>query len=136
MPESVLDATIAAAGVLMFGDDVREAITSNILRTSGYPTALKALMCAFIAVIPFTKVPLAARPIINTVELVCGVEHHRRHHHYSDRRHHGETYRVAVGACARILVLGTFLFVSIVFPSFDSIMAFLGSALCFTICIM
>lgn len=118
----------------MFGDEVREAITSNILRTTGYPTALKALMCAFIAVIPFTKVPLASRPIINTVELVCGVDHLR--HHYTDHRHHGETYRVAVGTCARILVLGAFLFVSIVFPSFDSLMAFLGSALCFTICIM
>ena len=131
--KSLLDATTAAAGILMFGDDVREAVTSSILRTTGYPTALTALMCIFIAVIPLTKVPLAARPIVNTVELVCGVQQ-RRHH--AGERHHGEMHRAAIKAFSRALVLATFLFISIVFPEFDSIMAFLGSALCFTICIM
>lgn len=116
----------------MFGSDVCEAVTSSILRTTGYPTALTALMCAFVAAIPFTKVPLAARPIADTVELACGV----RHHHYGDERRHGEGYRVFVRCFARVVVLGAFLFISIVFPEFDSIMAFMGSALCFSICVM
>lgn len=118
----------------MFGDDVREAITSNILRTTGYPTALTILMCAFIAVIPLTKVPLNARPVVNTVEHVCGVHHH--HHRWAGERQHGETYRSVVRGFARVLVLASFFVIAVIFPAFDSIMAFMGSALCFSICVM
>lgn len=115
----------------MFGDDVREAITSNILRTTGYPTALTILMCAFIAAIPFTKIPLNARPVVNTVEHICGVHHHR----YPGERQHDEMYRGAVRGFARVLVLASFFVIAVVFPAFDSIMAFMGSALCFSICV-
>ena len=116
----------------MFGSDVREAVTSSILRTSGYPAALTALMCAFVAAIPFTKVPLAARPIVDTVELALGVRHHHHHHHSGE----SQAYRTAVRALARVAVLGVFLFMAVLFPEFDSIMAFMGSALCFSICVM
>jgi len=136
----LLDATTAVAGILMFGDDVRETITSNILRTTGYPKALTAFMCAFIAIIPLTKIPLNARPIINTIELVSGI-HYQQHLHQNaggpaDGSRTGEAYFTLVRVFSRVLVLATFLVIAILFPAFDSIMAFMGSALCFTICIM
>jgi vesicular inhibitory amino acid transporter len=134
----LLDAITAVAGILMFGDDVRDAITSNILRTTGYPRALTALMCAFIAIIPLTKIPLNARPIINTIELVCGVHYQQHHplHHVADGARPSETYFFFMKVFSRVLALATFLVISIVFPAFDSIMAFMGSALCFTICVI
>ena len=36
----------------------------------------------------------------------------------------------------RIVTILMFLVIAIIFPSFDSIMAFMGSALCFTICVL
>lgn len=51
-------AGMAVAGYLMFGEQVRDEITSNILLTEGYPATLSILIVIFIAVIPLTKVPL------------------------------------------------------------------------------
>jgi vesicular inhibitory amino acid transporter len=50
-----LDSTTAVVGLLMFGDNVLDEITSNILQSSGYPRALNFLLCVFIAIIPLTK---------------------------------------------------------------------------------
>lgn len=42
----------------MFGDLVRDEITSNILATKEYPRFLNMMMIVFIAIIPLTKTPL------------------------------------------------------------------------------
>lgn len=54
----ILDLSMAVVGLLMFGDGVRDEITSNILLTDGYPPALSLLIVIGIAIIPLTKVPL------------------------------------------------------------------------------
>ena len=46
------------AGLLMFGDDVKNEISSNILGMSPYPRALSICIIVFIAIIPLTKIPL------------------------------------------------------------------------------
>ncbi|KKF92600.1 Vacuolar amino acid transporter 1 [Ceratocystis platani] len=124
----LLDATTAVAGLLMFGDGVAEEITSNILRTSGYPRVLTLMMCAFIGIIPLTKIPLNARPIVNTLEVVFGVNDPAM----QISPHTRSMMRVFI----KLLVIVIFLAISIIFPAFDSIMAFMGSGLCFSICIM
>ena len=50
--------TMAVGGYLMFGETVRDEITSNILLTKGYPRTLSIMIVVFIAIIPLTKVPL------------------------------------------------------------------------------
>ena len=50
--------TMAVGGYLMFGETVRDEVTSNILLTKGYPRALSIMIVVFIAIIPLTKVPL------------------------------------------------------------------------------
>lgn len=45
-------------GWLMFGDTVRDEVTSNILLSDEYPPLLSLVIVAFIAIIPLTKVPL------------------------------------------------------------------------------
>lgn len=49
---------MSVIGWLMFGDDVSDEITANILRTTSYPRALSICIVTFIAIIPITKVPL------------------------------------------------------------------------------
>lgn len=53
-----LDLSIAVAGYLMFGQQIRDEVTSNILLTAGYPRAASVCITVFIAIIPITKVPL------------------------------------------------------------------------------
>jgi vesicular inhibitory amino acid transporter len=131
----VLDITLAVTGILMFGDGVLDEITSNILELSGYPAALSMAMVAFVAIIPLTKTPLNARPIITTLEIFAGV----------DPRAialQGESVGTSGLTCGllksviRIGVNASIVIIAILVPSFDRIMAFLGSALCFSICVI
>lgn len=120
----IIDAGMMAVGILMFGDGVLDEITSNFLRMTGYPKAAKVAVICFIAVIPISKTPLNARPIINTLEHICHIE---------SRTPTAEgIFRIAI----RIFVNIMFVLVAILFPTFDSLMAFMGSALCFTICVI
>lgn len=137
-----LDAVTAVAGILMFGDNVADAITSNILTTEGYPRALNVLMCCFIAIIPLTKVPLNARPIITTLEVLMGVypggpggDPHGPVETTRESASTASRKTVIMRAAIRILTILSFLVIAILFPAFDRIMAFMGSALCFSICV-
>ena len=118
----------------MFGEGVRDEITSNILATTDYPRALTALMCLFVAIIPLTKIPLNARPIISTAEVLLGL-HPQSMADTSALVGRSSYFRGFMKIAIRILVIFLFLVISILFPAFDSIMAFMGSALCFTICV-
>ena len=119
----------------MFGDEVRDEITSNILSTSGYPRALTILMCVFIAIIPLTKIPLNARPIVTTLEVLAGVQHPVTPDSVAAGGWSAHAHGV-IRFVVRVVVTLSFLAISVLFPAFDSIMAFMGSALCFSICVM
>lgn len=113
----------------MFGDEVMDEITANILSTSGYPRVLTFLLCVMIAIIPLTKIPLNARPIITTIEVLTGT------HQQTVAEAPGQVRRTTVKVAIRVLTILAFFAISVAFPAFDSIMAFMGSALCFTICV-
>lgn len=135
----LLDAITAVAGILMFGDGVLDEITSNILAESSYPRALTYLLCALIAIIPLTKIPLNARPIITTAEVLTGLHQQAvaTENVVGGNALVGRSmyFRGIAKVVVRIVIVLLFLVISIVFPAFDSIMAFMGSALCFTICV-
>ena len=123
------------AGILMFGDGVMTEITANLLRTDGYPRSLNITMSVFIAIIPLTKLPLNARPIVSTIEAIFGVGPHAVAESPSLTGLSAYTRGILIIAI-RIFVLVLFVIIAILFPAFDSIMAFMGSTLCFTICII
>jgi vesicular inhibitory amino acid transporter len=130
----LLDTTTAVAGLLMFGDSVRDEITSNILLETSYPRFLTFLMCLFVAIIPLTKIPLNARPIISTAEVLLGLNQQT----VADTPGlvgRSSYFRGMMKIAVRVVTILCFLAISILFPAFDSIMAFMGSALCFTICV-
>lgn len=118
----------------MFGDGVRDEITSNILQTTGYPRILTFFMCAFIAIIPLTKIPLNERPIISTAEVVFGL-HQQTASDNPGLGGRSAYFRTGMKVAIRVVTVLCFLVISILFPAFDVIMAFMGSALCFTICV-
>ncbi|KAM3520827.1 hypothetical protein NHJ13051_006632 [Beauveria bassiana] len=127
----VLDTCLAIIGILMFGDGIREAITSNILRTDGFPAALTLFMCVCVAVIPLTKIPLSSRPLITTADVLFGLHFEAQQHTGSGNGEIGRPWvRSVQRASVRVGVVVLLLVISIVFPAFDSVCAFLGAALC------
>ncbi|KAK5468036.1 hypothetical protein LTS15_001009 [Exophiala xenobiotica] len=130
-----LDLTMAVLGYLMFGDKVRDEVTSNILRSTAYPQALSAIVVVLIAIIPITKIPLSNRPMMDTLNKKFYIDLRQmdpkaRMHSEKSLKHRAA--RGSIGILVNIIILG----IAIGFPDFDSIMALMGSALCFTICII
>jgi vesicular inhibitory amino acid transporter len=119
----------------MFGDGVMTELTANIIDTSGYPRVLSIILSIFIAIIPLTKVPLNARPIVSTLEVLCGLDAYSLAD--SEPLTGLSSYtRGILKVAIRVFVIVVFVTIAIVFPAFDSIMAFMGSTLCFTICVI
>jgi vesicular inhibitory amino acid transporter len=119
----------------MFGDDVMTEITANLLETKGYPRTLTIFMSIFIAIIPLTKIPLNARPIVSTIEVLSGLDPLA----ISDAQALtglSNYTRGILRVVIRVVVVVVFVISAMVFPAFDSIMAFMGSTLCFTICVI
>lgn len=77
----------------------------------------------------------SARPLIATAEVLCGLNSSDSH---SSQDSSEEPKKAALigKALIRVFVLVLIVFIAIVFPSFDRIMALMGSLLCFTICII
>lgn len=131
----LLDLGMACGGLLMFGDSVRDEITSNIFLTEGYPATLSVFIAICIAIIPLTKIPLNARPIISTLEILAGLDSRALAASSSMDGMSGMN-RGILKFLFRVLTTVLFVVIAIVFPSFDRIMTLLGSVACFTICII
>ncbi|KAG8624090.1 hypothetical protein KVT40_009066 [Elsinoe batatas] len=132
---SLLDIFMAVIGLLMFGDQVRDEITSNILLSDGYPAWISVIICVCIAVIPLTKIPLNARPIISTVEILLGIDV-RTDPPSTPSAGAALTTRRIARASVKIATTIIFVLLAIVLPSFDTIMSLVGSVACFSICII
>lgn len=124
----------------MFGDAISDAITSNVLKTKGYPESTTILMCIFVAIIPLTKIPLNARPLITTADVIFGVHEPlaqaaaASNSAAASRR--SALIRSSIRGIIRVVVVFVLLVISILFPAFDSVCAFLGAALCTLISIV
>jgi vesicular inhibitory amino acid transporter len=131
----LIDTAMAAAGILMFGNEVRDEITSNIFLTGGYPDGLSIFIAICVAIIPLTKVPLNARPIVSTLEVLFGLDT-RAMALSSSMNGMSGLNRGLLKVSLRIVTIIVFVVISILFPEFDRIMTLLGSVACFSICII
>jgi vesicular inhibitory amino acid transporter len=131
----ILDTGMACAGILMFGDGVRDEITSNIFLSRGYPDSISVLIAICIAIIPLTKVPLNARPIVSTLEVLFGLDTRSLSMSSSLDGMSGFS-RGFFKITLRVVTIMIFVIIAILFPSFDRIMTLLGSVACFSICII
>lgn len=130
-----LDLSMGVLGYLMFGDKVHDEITSNILHSTAYPHALSVLIVILIAIIPITKIPLSNRPMMDTLNKKFYIDLRQmdaKARLQSEKSWRHRSARALIGIMANIVQLC----ISIGFPDFDSIMALMGSALCFTICVI
>ena len=49
---------MAVVGYLLYGNGVLDELSTNMIKTKGYPEAVKVLVLILVAVIPITKFPL------------------------------------------------------------------------------
>jgi vesicular inhibitory amino acid transporter len=129
-----LDLFMACVGLLMYGDGVKDEITRNILLTEGAPEWLSLIIVICVAIIPLTKVPLNARPIVSTLELFLGLDARAMGPEPSTGL--SSLSRGILKVTVRILCVVTFVVLAILVPDFDRIMSLMGAVACFTICIM
>lgn len=113
----------------MFGDHVRDVVTSNIYGLSGLPRWLDYVIAIAIGIIPITKTPLNSRPIFATCEFFLGLSAGNA------RRVNTWKHRAKVAA-VRVAVTLLFVLIAICIPSFDRVMALLGSLACSIVCII
>ncbi|KAG9965595.1 vacuolar amino acid transporter-like protein 1, partial [Aureobasidium melanogenum] len=132
---ATLDLFMAVVGLLMFGDAVKDEISSNILADDGYPQWLSVVIVVCVAMIPLAKIPLNARPIVSTLEILLGLDARAVSNSTSLHGMSGLN-RGILKAIIRILCTVVFVVLGILVPEFDRIMSLLGSVACFTICII
>lgn len=116
------DYMIAFIGFLMFGIACEDSVVKNLMANTNYPRWVNPLICAFMGLVPISKLPLVTKPIITVFETYLGVSN-----------------KVKVFSIRQVLsrlcfFLGLFL-LSLIFTSFGQLVSLLGSLICFTICL-
>lgn len=132
----LLDLFMAVVGLLMFGDGVKDEITRNILLTKGYPAWLSIFIVICVAIIPLTKIPLNARPIVSTLEVFLGLDSRTLATSAESINGLSTLSRGLLKASVRIGCVIVFVILAILVPDFDRIMSLLGAVACFTICLI
>ena len=56
--QATVDISMATIGYLLYGNDLLDEVTTNMIKTPGYSQAVKILILILVAVIPITKFPL------------------------------------------------------------------------------
>jgi vesicular inhibitory amino acid transporter len=124
------DMSMAAIGFLMFGSNVKEEVTKSVLTTSGYPKFTYFIICTLMAIVPISKTPLNARPIISIFEMMFKVES------ISHFKGFAYAWRFLLRTSVILGVNAAFVFVSVLIPDFDKIISFLGAGLCYLLCLI
>lgn len=123
-----LDACMSVVGYLMFGVSVKDSLIKNLMASKTYPSYLAPTLCAFMGLLAFSKLPLVTRPIITVYEGLLGLNEGAQK---EDLERKGAAFSRFFARLVFVLLLFG---VSLLVTSFGKIVAFLGSAICFTIC--
>ncbi|THH20227.1 hypothetical protein EW146_g1101 [Bondarzewia mesenterica] len=138
-------AVIGIAGYLMFGRNVSDEVSKNLLGVPGYSPSLNEVMLWMLVLNPLSKFALSARPLNLTIEAILGID-------TTSLSHHGEEYdkrtvattshqsnhslKCILTIIERVLFVCLSVGVSILVPDFSSMMAILGSFSAFIICVI
>ncbi|KAI0304837.1 transmembrane amino acid transporter protein-domain-containing protein [Russula brevipes] len=125
---------IGMAGYLMFGNDVYDEISQNLLKVPGYNPVLNELALWMLVVTPLTKFALSTRPLNLAFESLCGLETHTLDNGFeadqksavTQARKLNRSLKHMLVACERIGFTCLAVAVSILVPNFGSSWPSLG----------
>lgn len=124
-----LNYLVAVAGYLMFGSHCDDSITKNLMSNKHYPSWVTPAICVLMGLLPISKIPLLCKPVVNVYE-----------NHFGLGARNGNTKNVpdesfTIGKVfSRLVFFACLLATSLVFTLFGKVIAFLGSAVVFTMC--
>ncbi|KAG1757395.1 transmembrane amino acid transporter protein-domain-containing protein [Suillus lakei] len=133
---------IGYAGYLMFGRNVSDEISKDLMSTPGYNSWINEIALWTLVSTPLTKFPLSTRPLNVILEIMLGIDNHTPFQGgvkpqldtqlSTARRLLNRIFFVV----ERVTVPALSILVSILVPEFSSLMAFLGSFSAFMICVI
>ncbi|TDL28680.1 hypothetical protein BD410DRAFT_712320 [Rickenella mellea] len=144
---TVIYSIIGSFGYLMFGDYVSDEVSQDLLTTPGYNAFLNRLCGWSLVILPVTKFALTARPVNITFEAMLGIDTRPPPTSPEEDVRTVTSPASGSGKAVRRLKSGLMIIertaftlasvsVSILFPEFGSMMAFLGSFSAFLLCVI
>lgn len=135
-----LNYLISIVGYLMIGADCQDSIIKNLMVNENYPSFIGVLICIIMGLLPISKLPLVVKPIITVYENLLQVNN------VQTLDEHGEAYVTYKNGkeirpfnfkkvFTRMVFIAIVYFISTLITNFGKVIAFLGSAICFTICL-
>ncbi|KAI3406301.2 hypothetical protein KGF56_000781 [Candida oxycetoniae] len=135
----LLDFTIGATGYLMYGKMVDDSIVKSIMQNSNYPEWVNKSLCLLMGILPVSKLPLVTRPIITSYEKLLGLSpcknKQSRTGTRTGTRTRTRTTLTILRIFSRFIFCGVLLLFALLFTSFGKLVSFLGSAICYTVCL-
>jgi len=137
---------IGYVGYLMFGRDVRDEISVDLLATPGYNPVLNTLCLWLLVVSPLSKFGLNTQPLNATIEILLGLDAPLTSPEdlaakpdglsVAPKGSHFGRWKRFLGIIQRIFLTTMSVIVSILVPEFSLMMAFVGSFSAFMISIV
>lgn len=127
-----LDYCIGALGYLMFGLAVNDSVVRSIMNNPHYPPYVNTLLCILMGILPVSKLPLVTKPIITSYENLLGLT--PRYVLMDKEGQVVDTYGIG-RIVARLVFCIVLLTTALLFTSFGKLVSFLGSAICYTVCL-
>ncbi|KAL0580302.1 hypothetical protein V5O48_001719 [Marasmius crinis-equi] len=130
---------IGYVGYLMFGKEVSDEISVDLLRTPGYNPALNKLALWMLVVSPLSKFALTTQPLNAALEVLLGLESAVSTPEDMALKMSASmrcSLKDVLSRFQRILVTLASVSVSVAVPEFSAMMAFLGSFSAFVLCII
>ncbi|KAF9015332.1 transmembrane amino acid transporter protein-domain-containing protein [Cyathus striatus] len=138
-------AIIGYAGYLMFGNNVSDEISVDLLNTKGYNALLNQIALWLLVLSPVSKFGLTTQPLNATIEILLGLDSPLSSPEDLAVKLNGLSlmahartfnYKRILAMLQRIVMTLLSVVVSICVPEFSSVMAFIGSFAAFMICII
>lgn len=130
------------AGYLMFGRNVSDEISKDLMSTPGYNSWMNEIALWTLVSTPLTKFPLSTRPLNVILEIMLGIDDPTSFQGSikpqldtqlsTARRLSNRVFFIV----ERISVPALSILVSVLVPEFSSLMAFIGSFSAFMICVI
>ncbi|KAG9124660.1 hypothetical protein FRC07_010722 [Ceratobasidium sp. 392] len=156
---TLIYAVVGAGGYIMFGRDVSDEVSVDLMKTQGYNQTLNKIAVWMLVISPLTKFALCTRPLNITIEIMLGIDPAPHALPSSDppaspsqqKQAHAEhpitsanplalptaaqeKRKGVLRAIERIALALAVVLVAILFPAFGAVMAFLGAFSAFMLC--
>ncbi|KAG6878417.1 hypothetical protein C0993_007018 [Termitomyces sp. T159_Od127] len=142
---TMLYALIGYAGYLMFGNNVSEEISIDLMKTPGYNPILNTFALWMLVISPLSKFALTTQPLNATIEILLGIDVPLLTPEDMATKSNGLTtapqgshvvFKRFFAVTQRVMMTLLSVTISILVPDFGAMMALLGSFAAFALCLI